>query len=216
MRFKPHGLTANGWAVKAGVSRTIWSDLRRHGNPSRRTLEKLLSAAGSSLAEFEALRVGRSEQEPAGPARTFADPRPAGWRGAPLLPIPILEAEPGGEWAGAGSGIDLIELHPDKIRGHVPRPASLAGDREAYAFAMAGGAMWPRFRPGRILLVSPAAPVAVGDDLAVRLAGRKLLIGELLLRTAAFVDLRHFNPGKSFRVDSAQIVALHKVMGEAI
>ena len=57
---------------------------------------------------------------------------------------------------------------------------------------------------------------AVGDDLAVRLAGRKLLIGELLLRTAAFVDLRHFNPGKSFRVDSAQIVALHKVMGEAI
>ena len=57
MRFLPDGMTANAWAVKAGVSRTIWADLRRHGNPSRRTLEKLLSAAGSSLAEFEALRV---------------------------------------------------------------------------------------------------------------------------------------------------------------
>ena len=32
--------------------------MRRHGNPSRRKLEKLLSAAGSPLAEFEALRIG--------------------------------------------------------------------------------------------------------------------------------------------------------------
>ena len=45
MRFKPAGLTANGWAVKAGISRAFWNDLKRHGNPSRRTLEKLLSAA---------------------------------------------------------------------------------------------------------------------------------------------------------------------------
>jgi hypothetical protein len=59
MRFKPEELTANGWAVKAGVSRTVWADMRRHGNPSRRTLEKLLAAASSSLAEFEALRLGQ-------------------------------------------------------------------------------------------------------------------------------------------------------------
>ena len=58
MRLKPEGLSPNAWAVKAGVSRTVWSDMRRHGNPSRRTLEKLLAAAGSSLAEFEALRIG--------------------------------------------------------------------------------------------------------------------------------------------------------------
>ena len=55
MRFRPDGLTANAWAVKAGVSRNFWNDLRRHGNPSRRILEKLLAAADSSLAEFEAL-----------------------------------------------------------------------------------------------------------------------------------------------------------------
>ena len=53
MRLRPEDLTPNAWAVKAGVSRTVWSDMRRHGNPSRRTLEKLLAAAGSSLAEFE-------------------------------------------------------------------------------------------------------------------------------------------------------------------
>ena len=54
MRFKPEDLSANAWAVRAGVSRTVWADMRRHGNPSRRTLEKLLGAVGSSLAEFEA------------------------------------------------------------------------------------------------------------------------------------------------------------------
>ncbi|HMI40952.1 MAG TPA: hypothetical protein VK485_06960, partial [Sphingomicrobium sp.] len=58
MRFKPDDLTANGWAVKAGVSRSVWADMRRHGNPSRRILAKLLVAAGSSLAEFEALQIG--------------------------------------------------------------------------------------------------------------------------------------------------------------
>ena len=56
MRFRPDGMTANSWVVKAGVSRNFWNDLKRHGNPSRRTLEKLLAAADSSLAEFEALR----------------------------------------------------------------------------------------------------------------------------------------------------------------
>ena len=60
MRFKPEGLSPNAWAVKAGVNRTVWADMRRHGNPSRKTLEKLLVAAGSSLAEFEALRIGGS------------------------------------------------------------------------------------------------------------------------------------------------------------
>ena len=58
MRLKPEHLTPNAWAVQAGVSRAVWADMRRHGNPSRRTLEKLLTAVSSSLAEFEALRLG--------------------------------------------------------------------------------------------------------------------------------------------------------------
>jgi hypothetical protein len=32
-------LTLNAWAVNAGVSRTVWANIRRHGNPSRRTLK---------------------------------------------------------------------------------------------------------------------------------------------------------------------------------
>lgn len=221
MRFKPEGMTANAWAVQAGVSRTIWSDLRRHGNPSRRTLERLLSAAGSSLAEFEALRIGELAPASVEGSASVSDGRPAGWRAAPLPPIPLLETVPAGEWGGAGSGIDLIELRRGDVRGHVARPASMAGDREAYAMAILGQAMWPRFRPDRQLLVSPDAPVAPGDDVAVQLApslggGTRVLVKELARRTASFVELRQFTPDRTFRVDTAEFIGLHKVVGEAI
>lgn len=223
MRFKPEGVTANGWAVKAGVSRTIWFDLRRHGNPSRKTLEKLLSAAGSSLAEFEALRVGDKPSPAAGSSAGIADPRPGSWRPAPLPPIPLLETLPAGEWGEPGSGIELIQLRLGKVSGEVARPASMAEDRAAYALTNLGEAMWPRFRPGRRLLVSPVAAIATGDDVVVQLrtaseAGRavNVLVKELVRRSAKFIELRQFNPDVTFRVPAADIAALHKVVGEAI
>lgn len=224
MRFKPAGLTANGWAVKAGVSRTFWNDLRRHGNPSRRTLQKLLAAAGSSLAEFEALRIGQplDSAAGAGPSANVADMRPAGWRAAPLAPVPLLETRLAGEWGKAGTGVEVIDLHLGGERALVARPASMAGDRQAYAFAMVGHAMWPRFRPGRQLLISPAAPIAIGDDVVVQLAGPagqrpvKLLVKELVRRTAGFVELRQFTPDVTFLVEAPKVAQIHKVMGEVV
>jgi hypothetical protein len=63
MRFKPDGLTPNAWAVQAGVGRTIWADLRRHGNPSRRTLSKLLEAAvGGVRRQLPSFRYSRRVQ----------------------------------------------------------------------------------------------------------------------------------------------------------
>jgi len=215
MRFKPDGLTANGWAVKAGVSRAIWSDLRRHGNPSRRTLEKLLEAAGSSLAEFEALRVVHSTQSLITSGGQLAD-QGRGWRGAPIAPIPLLDTSLAGEWGGAGSGIALHSIDWSRMAGKVDRPAGLAADRDAYAVTMVGETMWPRFRAGRTLLVSPDAPLAVGDDVLVRLGGDRVLIGELISRSRARLELRQFNPDVTLAVDIDEIEAVHKVVGEAI
>lgn len=216
MRFKPDELTANGWAVRAGVSRTIWADLRRHGNPSRRTLEKLLAAAGSSLAEFEALRVGDAGS-PFSPDGVGVTDAGAAWRAAPLPPIPLLETGLAGEWGNPGSGIELTALHMDRVMGQVARPASLASDRDAYAVTSLGDSMWPRFRRGRQLLVSPAAPVVIGDDVLVLLASDGLaLIKELTVRSAPRIGLRQFNPDIQFEVDAAKIGAIHKIVGEAI
>lgn len=221
MRFRPEGMTANAWAVRAGVSRTIWSDLKRHGNPSRRTLSKLLEAAGTSLAEFEALRVGPQTSARTGRVAGVGDASASGWRSAPLPLIPLLETRPEGEWGARGSGIELAKLRECSVRGRVERPLSLAGDRDAYAVEILGDAMWPRFRPGRRLLVSPAAPVAIGDDVIVRLAGgdaewTNILIKELVRRTAGIVGLRQFNPDVAFTVDCEGVTAVHKVIGEAI
>lgn len=214
MRFLPDGMTANAWAVKAGVSRTIWADLRRHGNPSRRTLSKLLDAVGSSLAEFEALRVGETPT-PADSGRGLADGN-RGWRAAPPAPIRLLAASLAGEWGEAGSGIALHSIDKTRIVGKVDRPTALAADAEAYAVIIAGESMWPRFRAGRRLIVSPAAPVSVGDDVLVLLAGGKVLIKELVRQTAAFIELRQFNRDATFRVMAGEIAAIHKVVGEAI
>lgn len=221
MRFRPAGLTANGWAVKAGVSRTVWSDMRRHGNPSRRTLEKLLVAANSSLAEFEALRVGAPGSMTGLATDGVGDARSLGWRGAPLSPIPHYRTSPTGDWEGDVRPIEVTGFDPDSIQSHVDRPQSLAADREAYALTVIGDSMWPRFRPGRCLLVSPAAAVAVGDDVVLRLRQEgdgpaRVLIKEMTRRTSRFVELRQFNPDAVFRVDASQVASLHKVVGEAI
>jgi hypothetical protein len=221
MRLKPHELTPNAWAVKAGVSRTVWTDMRRHGNPSRRTLEKLLVAAGSSLAEFEALRIGEAPRSADGPAGMVGDVGSNGWRGAALPPVPLLYSSLGGQWSGEDGSAELILVDFDEVRDQVARPASLASDRNAYAVTMVGDSMWPRFRPGRRLLVSPAAPISPGDDVLVRLAGEgggvaRVLINEFVGQSASGVELRQFNPNATFKVEASAIGAIHKVIGEAV
>jgi phage repressor protein C with HTH and peptisase S24 domain len=219
MRFKPDGLTPNGWAVKAGVSRTVWSDMRRHGNPSRRTLEKLLAVAGSSLAEFEALRIGGEPASAAPTAGAVGEGHRRGWTPASLPPLPLMDSSLDGEWGETGSAIELIAVRRGERIGSVVRPAGLASEVDAYAVTVVGDSMWPRFRPGRTVAVSPRSPVAVGDDVLVSLAGKFAglsLLKELVRRTGSFVELRQFKPDCTFRVDSDDVASIEKVAGEII
>jgi hypothetical protein len=215
MRFKPEHLSPNAWAVQAGVSRTVWADMRRHGNPSRRTLEKLLAVVGSSLAEFEALRIG--DQPRSAPTRSgkLEESKAPLWSPARLPPLPLIAASISGEWGASGSGIQVIELRPDVTVHLVQRPNSLAGDSKAYAMTIVGDSMWPRFRRGRRVAVSPAAPIAIGDDILLALkSDQGALIGELVKRTNKSVELRQFNPDATFAVVADEIEALHKIVGE--
>jgi SOS-response transcriptional repressor LexA len=224
MRFKPEGMSPNAWAIKAGVSRTVWSDIRRHGNPSRRTLQKLLDAAGSSLAEFEALRTAGGLARTVEPA--LADPRSFPWRLPQPPPLPLLATAMAGEWGNGRRGIELTELRGGQLVDQVPRPVSLAADAAAYAITIVGDSMWPRFRPGRRVAVSPSAPVAIGDDVLVKLrAGLRLetsaestpvLIKELVRRSGSAVELRQFNPDATFELPIGDIGAIEKIVGELV
>jgi hypothetical protein len=220
MRFKPEGMSPNGWAMKAGVSRTVWSDMRRHGNPSRRTLEKLLTAAGSSLAEFEALRIGGGSPVEGTSATGLSD-RSATWGGAQLPPLSLIATAIGGEWGDATDSVELTELRAGEVVDRVPRPISLANDASAYAITIVGDSMWPRFRPGRRLAVSARLPVSIGDDVVVKLASPSgeavpALIKELVRRNGRGLDLRQFNPDTTFHVPAAEIAGIEKVLGELV
>lgn len=218
MRFKPEEMTPNAWATKAGVSRTVWADMRRHGNPSRRTLEKLLTAAGSSLAEFEALRIGAPMADRPAHASGLRDSR-LGWGAPQLPPLPLLATAMASEWA---SGIEVLELRDREIVERLPRPPSLAADAGAYAITILGDSMWPRFRPGRRVAVAPKAPVAIGDDVLVKLKGGvdgssiRIMVKELVRNSGADVELRQFKPEIAFHVPGDQVVGLEKVVGELI
>ncbi len=226
MRFKPDGLTPNAWAVAAGVSRTVWADMKRHGNPSRRTLERLLATAGSSLAEFEALRIGGAPPPSAGAASALSDRHAGDWRPAQLPPLPLLMTTLAGEWGRPGRGIELIGLHAGEIIDRLARPASLAGDAGAYAMTIVGESMRPRFRAGRRIAISPKAPVSTGDDLLVKLnsgaaierdpRATPVLIKELVRMGSNAVALRQFNPPLDFEVPRSDIEAIEKVVGELI
>lgn len=225
LRLKPEALSPNAWAVKAGLSRSVWTDMRRHGNPSRRTLEKLLAAAGSSLAEFEALRLGPEPRRPVGAAAGQVGDSGWAWTPAQLPPLPLVVSRLAGEWGEPDSRIELTELRPNELLDRLPRPAGLAADPDAYALTVVGDSMWPRFRPGRRIAVSPRSPVAIGDDVLVRLrqptgtgpdGGELVLIKELVKRTAVHVELRQFNPDASIRVDTGEVEAILKIAGELI
>jgi SOS-response transcriptional repressor LexA len=216
MRLRPEGMSPNRWATLAGVSRTVWSDMRRHGNPSRRTLDKLLTAAGSSLAEFEALRVGiipPPQVRPAPPDGHVSE-KGMSWRGAGRMPVPLCENRPAGEWV---RGVECVTIGAQQEGQGLDRPASLVADHDAYAVTIIGDSMWPRYRVGRRLLVSPAAPVAIGDDVVVHLAGEaRALIKELVRRSSSDIALRQFNPDRQFTVAADRIARIEKVVGEAV
>ena len=224
MRFKPEGLSPNAWAVNAGVSRTVWADMRRHGNPSRRTLDRLLAAAGSSLAEFEALRLGPEPRRLASPTGQIADSRWA-WISAPLPPLSLVVSTLAGEWGEPGSQIELTEIRAGELIERISRPASLASDPDAYAVTVVGDSMWPRFRPGSRVAVSPRSPVRIGDDVLARLrpgaeAGNKgserVLLKQLVRRSATGFELRQFNPDLTFAVAAEDVDAILRIPGELI
>ncbi len=225
MRFRPEELSPNAWAVKAGVSRTVWADMRRHGNPSRRTLEKLLSAADSSLAEFEALRLSSEVRRPvaSGAAGQIGDSRSA-WTSAPLPPIPLIVSALAGEWGGSGSQIELTEIRPGELIERISRPPSLVSDPDAFAVTVVGDSMWPRFRPGSRVAVSPRSPARIGDDVLARLRPaeaeqsgiERVLLKQLVRRSATGFELRQFNPDLTFAVDAAEVDAVLRIPGELI
>jgi phage repressor protein C with HTH and peptisase S24 domain len=222
------GASVRQVALRIGVSP---STLNRHYNGTAET--KLGRDTLDKLREMYPDYPGWAERN--GPVRSelaaFGD-RPFDEKfGRSDLPmIPVLGSALGMKSFDPDKDIELTEVDMGEILDRVQRPASLARDNEAYALTVIGNSMWPRFRPGRRIIVSPRAPVVIGDDVVVQLrpaAGEDLervslvLLKELVRRSESYVELRQFNPDITFQVDSSRVVRdarnrllIHKVIGE--
>jgi hypothetical protein len=233
MAVKPGDLTPNAWAVRAGVSRTVWADIRRHNNPTRRTLEKLLDAIGMSPGDFEARLTHASATVRTEVRGTGMAPHEVqqAWALPQARPVPLLGTAFGKDVEGL-EDIETTELRLAEVLDNIPRPPSIANDEDAYAVTVIGDSMAPRFEPGEIVFVSPRSTAGIGDDVIVQLRAAPVdddgqpheasdfadritdvLIKRLVRRSGSFVELRQFNPDKTFRVPADRVGRIHRVKG---
>jgi phage repressor protein C with HTH and peptisase S24 domain len=112
--------------------------------------------------------------------------------------------------------VELIELRTSEIIDRLPRPASLGADPDAFALTILGNSMWPRFQRGSRVAVSPRSPVAIDDDVLVRLRAGRALVLRLIDRTAKSYDLRQFNPDQTIELDADEVEAVQRIAGELI
>jgi phage repressor protein C with HTH and peptisase S24 domain len=230
LALKPNGMTLNAWTVKAGVGRSIFTEIRRHGNPTAETLQKLLDAIGVSLGELYA-------QMPPAPVRSEVrgtglvsekDVHDARWGLGNLPAVPLVGSAVGGASDDLDEHVELTELHLGEVLDYLARPAGLANDPGAYAVTVVGDSMVPRYKPGERCFVSPRSSVGIGDDVIVQLRGNgdaagadpdfssrvtMVLVKELVRRGATFIELKQHNPDMTFKVPMARVAAVHRISG---
>jgi len=225
--LQPEGLSEAEWARRAKVSSSFFQDLRKGAEPRLDTLEKVLGVIRLTPADLYAME-GRvlSEVAPGNVRDHVADFDP--FRGPQHKAVPLLGSAMGGEYGNVDEHIELIELDTGDPLQWLARPPSVQDDPDAYALTVLGDSMSPLFDPGTRVMVSPRAPVQIGDNVVVQLRGpdtidddrvRMVLIKRFLRRTASGIELQQFNPEIVFPVPTARICAdgrgrpaIHKVV----
>jgi phage repressor protein C with HTH and peptisase S24 domain len=194
-----NGLSVSGLARKAGLDPTSFNNSKRRmadGKfrwPSTESLAKVLAATGASLEDFTALVTG---------ARALPDAKSRMRNKLPL--IGIAQAGQSGFFDDggypAGAGWDEVEL---------PQ----TGDANAYALSISGDSMEPVYREGDSIVVSPAAPVRVGDRVVARANTGAVMAKLLTRRTATRIELTSLNPEYPvLQFDVKDIVWVHRII----
>jgi phage repressor protein C with HTH and peptisase S24 domain len=187
-----HGLSPSGLARKAGLDPTSFNLSKRRSTdgkfrwPSTESLAKILAATGARLEDFTSLVMG---------ARTITDSRPKSRTRIPLIGM----AQAGGQGF-FDDGWDEVEL-----------PATM--DPNAYALSISGESMEPAYREGDAIIVSPAAPVRVGDRVVARATDGAVMAKILRRRTASRIELESVNPAfPDLKFAAADIIWMHRII----
>ena len=232
-KLDQHGMTEREASLKAVGKPDMIRDMkRRRGLPTSERLARLAYLLGTTSdwlihGGMEGPILDRSRLNPDGTLKSEdpgAGTRASDIRGAwaapePHRPVPLIGTAFGGEW---DADIEMSELRLSEVLDYVGRPAELQTDPDSYALEIVGESMAPRFEPGERAFVSPLSPVRIGDDVVVQLRAsgpaqsdrvKLALIKRLTRRSPTFLELRQFNPDRTFQVPVEQVAAVHRVRG---
>ena len=206
---------------RAGASQ---ADLARHLRLAPSAVSRMLKGE-RQMKLLEAVQVadflGVSQEEVLRHAGAAVDPPPTRTepprRGRPPRPIadrpPPRPIQPGApppargdtipiRSAARGGGEQEMFLGDGPI-GYTPRPANLAGVRDAYAIYMVGDSMEPRYEQGWLLHVNPFKPPTRGRDIVLYKTNDAVLIKQFVRWDSDALMLRQLNPPMELRIPRA-------------
>lgn len=188
-----YGLSPSGLAKRAGLDATAFNRSKRvtpEGRPrwpTTESLSKVLEATGADLRDFLSLM-------PDGPGRCDAS-------------MPLVRT------GGSGAGGFFDEGDAPRAGGLEPLPPPGFGDDGAYALEVSGNGMEPLYRQGDRLIVSPGAPIKIGDRLVLKTTDGEVMAKILAGKSAATVELASFDPAQSDLVFPRKRIAwMHRIV----
>jgi phage repressor protein C with HTH and peptisase S24 domain len=171
-------------------------------------LEAVQTAQFLDVSQEEVLkRAGDTDAPPPEPARRGRPPRATTGH----VPLPRHDTMPI-KSAGRGGNDQQMFLEDGPI-GYTPRPANLAGVRDAYAIYMVGDSMEPRYNQGWLLHVNPFKPAIRGRDVVVYKKDQAVLIKQFVGWNGDTLVLRQLNPDETLRIPRGDVVECHLIVG---
>jgi len=177
------------------------------GERQMKALEAVHVARFLGVAEEEVLRHAGDAAPPAAAVEPGRRGRP------PRIPFAAPHTDTMPIRSAARGGDDQPMYLEDGPIGYTPRPANLAGVRDAYAIYMVGDSMEPRYLAGWLLHVNPFKPATRGRDVVVYKKNQAVLIKQFVGWSDGALVLRQLNPDETFRVPRDEVVECHLVVG---
>lgn len=136
--------------------------------------------------------------------------------------LPVYGTALGAEKIVDGEAIEQTTLNRGEIERYVKRPPILNGVAGVYGLHVQGSSMEPIHLDGALLIVRKSDSLRAEDDVVVYMRPQdesddgeratSVLVKRLVRRTAQYVELKQFEPAKTFRIAAADVLRIDKVL----
>jgi phage repressor protein C with HTH and peptisase S24 domain len=127
--------------------------------------------------------------------------------------VPVLGIAVGGR----DSDFTIV---PGEVVDYVRRPPGIQKSRRVFAIYVQGQSMWPRFKEGELLYLSPDRPARGGDDVVIEMLPNghdpgECFVKEFVRRTPSHVVCRQHNPATEVTYAADHVKAIYRVLTAA-